>query len=118
MSAILDQINLADLPPQAIVETVDAVKKVADAFAERLPEGTVIGYSQDKSDMIRQLLGDLQNSVLVLLADRNDNVELSARNLPDVKTLLAGYVNVRDVLGHETLVLTPDTVAEIERILG
>lgn len=60
----------------------------------------------------------LENSVLVLLPAHNENVELSARNLPEVKTLLAGYVNVRDVLGHQTLVLTPDTVAEIERILG
>lgn len=61
---------------------------------------------------------ELRDSVLVLLPARNDNIELSARNLPDVKTLLAGYVNVRDVLGHQTLVLTPDTIAEIERILG
>lgn len=72
--------------------------------------------TRDFVDFLSKL--DLRNSVLVLLADRNDNVELSARNLPDVKTLLAGYVNVRDVLGHQTLVLTPDTVAEIERILG
>ncbi|MCB0001010.1 MAG: 50S ribosomal protein L4 [Anaerolineae bacterium] len=79
-----------------------------------------LSLAQPKTRDFVDFLGklDLQNSVLVLLADRNDNVELSARNLPDVKTLLAGYVNVRDVLGHETLVLTPDTVAEIERILG
>ena len=31
---------------------------------QRLPEGAVIGFSQDKSTVIRQLLGDLQNSVL------------------------------------------------------
>jgi large subunit ribosomal protein L4 len=56
--------------------------------------------------------------VLVLLPARNENVEPPARNIPEVKTLLAGYVNVRDLLGHQNLVLTPDTVAEIERILG
>ncbi|WP_417425855.1 efflux RND transporter permease subunit [Hoeflea sp.] len=47
-----------------LVETVDAVKAVASEFEALLPEGAVIGFSQDKSTSIRQLLGDLQNSVL------------------------------------------------------
>jgi hypothetical protein len=38
--------------------------------------------------------------------------------LPDVKTLLAGYMNMRDLLGHQTLVVTPAAINEIERILG
>lgn len=44
-------------------------------------------------------------STLVLLAERNDNVEKSARNLPDVKTLGAGYLNIRDLLGYHKLVM-------------
>jgi multidrug efflux pump len=48
-----------------LVETVDQVKAVADAFAKRLPEGSVVSYSQDKSTSIRQLLGDLQNHVMI-----------------------------------------------------
>ena len=72
--------------------------------------------TRDFVDFLAKL--DLHDSVLVLLPARNENIELSARNVSDVKTLLAGYVNVRDVLGHQALVLTPDTVAEIERILG
>ena len=48
-----------------LVETVDAVKAVADAFAKRLPEGAVVSFSQDKSTSIRQLLGDLQNHVMI-----------------------------------------------------
>ena len=48
-----------------LVETVDAVKAVADAFAKRLPEGCVVSFSQDKSTTIRQLLGDLQNHVMI-----------------------------------------------------
>ena len=47
-----------------LVETVDEVKKTADEFVKLLPDGSVISYSQDKSKTIRQLLGDLQNSVL------------------------------------------------------
>ena len=47
-----------------LVETIDAVKAVTAAAEELLPPGAVITYSQDKSITIRQLLSDLQNSVL------------------------------------------------------
>ena len=47
-----------------LIATVDEVKAVTEAFKALLPEGTSVSYSQDKSKDIRQLLGDLQNSVL------------------------------------------------------
>jgi multidrug efflux pump len=47
-----------------LVETVDAVKKVTEDFQKTLPEGTIVSFSQDKSTTIRQMLADLQNSVL------------------------------------------------------
>ncbi|MEO9830568.1 MAG: efflux RND transporter permease subunit [Nitratireductor sp.] len=47
-----------------LVETVDKVKAVATQFQEILPEGATVSFSQDKSTVIRQLLGDLENSVL------------------------------------------------------
>ena len=47
-----------------LIETVDQVKAVTEAFKQYLPEGTEVSFSQDKSKDIRQLLFDLQNSVL------------------------------------------------------
>ena len=47
-----------------LVDTVDKVKVVAEEFKQLLPEGAVVTFSQDKSTSIRQLLHDLQNSVL------------------------------------------------------
>ena len=47
-----------------LIATVDEVKKVTAEFRGRLPEGTEVTFSQDKSKDIRQLLADLQNSVL------------------------------------------------------
>ena len=47
-----------------LIETVDEVKKVTEEFKALLPEGTEVTFSQDKSKDIRQLLFDLQNSVL------------------------------------------------------
>jgi multidrug efflux pump len=47
-----------------LINTVDAVKKTAEEFKKQMPDGGVITFSQDKSQTIRQLLSDLQNSVL------------------------------------------------------
>ncbi|WP_102223970.1 efflux RND transporter permease subunit [Acidimangrovimonas sediminis] len=47
-----------------LIETVDTVKTITNDFAKILPKGAVVTFSQDKSDNIRQLLSDLQNSVL------------------------------------------------------
>lgn len=47
-----------------LIETVDEVKAVTEEFRALLPEGTEVTFSQDKSKDIRQLLFDLQNSVL------------------------------------------------------
>ena len=48
-----------------LVETVDQVKALADEFQKNLPEGMQVTYTQDKSTFIIQLLGDLQNHVLI-----------------------------------------------------
>lgn len=47
-----------------LIATVDEVKAVTEEFRAQLPEGTIVTFSQDKSKDIRQLLSDLQNSVL------------------------------------------------------
>ncbi|WP_274423302.1 efflux RND transporter permease subunit [Chelativorans sp. YIM 93263] len=48
-----------------LVDTVEAVKATAAAFVANLPEGVTVTYSQDKSVMIRDMLSDLQNHVLI-----------------------------------------------------
>ncbi len=45
------------------------------------------------------------SSALLLLAERNENVEKSARNVEDVKTLRAGYLNIRDLLGYDKILV-------------
>ncbi|HET9619437.1 MAG TPA: efflux RND transporter permease subunit [Pseudolabrys sp.] len=46
-----------------LIETVDAVKQVVERLKGNWPEGVHVGYTQDKSKLIRQMLSDLQNSV-------------------------------------------------------
>ncbi|MFO0702885.1 MAG: 50S ribosomal protein L4 [Candidatus Andersenbacteria bacterium] len=45
-------------------------------------------------------------TTLLVLPDHNDKVELSARNIPHLKTQLATNLNVVDLLGHRHLVLS------------
>ena len=67
--------------------------------------------------LVRRLVGE-GHSVLLLLAERNENVEKSARNIPDVKTLRASYLNIRDLLGYDKLVMPLDALNVIDGILG
>lgn len=60
----------------------------------------------------------VDRSALLLLPEADKSVELSARNLPNVKTLRAAYINVRDLLGYETIILPQGAVAFIESFLG
>jgi large subunit ribosomal protein L4 len=60
---------------------------------------------------------DLGKTLVVVEGD-NRNVELSARNLPNVKVLRAEGVNVYDVMKYPSLVLTAGAVDQIEGALG
>ena len=55
-------------------------------------------------------------SGLVVIADNNENIVLSARNVADIDTTLVNTINVYDVLNAKTLVLTKDAVAKIEEV--
>jgi large subunit ribosomal protein L4 len=60
----------------------------------------------------------LEGSVLIMLPEKDDHVERAARNLPDVKTLRASYLNVRDLLGYDTLLIPLESLKVIESILA
>ncbi|MBC7315087.1 MAG: 50S ribosomal protein L4, partial [Chloroflexi bacterium] len=57
-------------------------------------------------------------SVLVLLPEPSDNFELSARNLPFIKTLRANCLSVRDLLRYDRIVMTRGAVEMIHGLLG
>lgn len=66
--------------------------------------------------LINRLVGD--HSALLLMADKDENVEKSARNIPDVKTLRANYLNIRDLLGYDKIVMSLDALEVIDQLLG
>jgi large subunit ribosomal protein L4 len=60
----------------------------------------------------------VDSSALILLPEKNSNVEKSANNLPNVKTLRANYLNIRDLLGYDYLLMPLGALEVIEIILG
>jgi len=57
-------------------------------------------------------------SVLIVLARPDDAIQRAARNLPRVKVLLAGGLNVYDVLGHAALLMTREALDRVVARLG
>lgn len=66
------------------------------------------------------MLNDLaiSSSALILLPEKDETVEHSANNLPDVKALRAQYLNIRDILGYDCLLMPLEAVKVIESFLG
>ncbi len=61
---------------------------------------------------------NVPSSALVLLPESNQNVEKSIDNLPGVTYLRANYLNVRDLLQYETLIMPRGALAVITGFLG
>jgi large subunit ribosomal protein L4 len=75
---------------------------------------------EPKTKLMAEVLNKLKidGSALILLSESNETVERSTRNLPNVKTLQAGYVNVRDLFKYDKVVVPLSALEMIESILG
>ena len=65
---------------------------------------------EPKTKLLAQALGNLvgESSALILMTEKDqayDVVMRSADNLTEAKVLLAGYLNIRDLLGYDKLIL-------------
>jgi len=71
-----------------------------------------------KTKTMAKVLTDLkvEGKTLIILADKNDNVILSSRNLEGVKTIGINTINVFDLLNYNRLVLPLDTVKKLEEV--
>jgi large subunit ribosomal protein L4 len=95
------------------------------ALSVKAAEGQIrvvedLKFDVPKTREMESVLGNLQiqASALIVLPEANVGVQKSAANIPDVKTLRATYLNVRDLLGYDFLVLPLGAVKVIEGYLG
>jgi large subunit ribosomal protein L4 len=74
-----------------------------------------IALPEPKTKQMAEYLRGLgvETSVLVVLDREDEIVERAARNLPNVKVLLEGGLNVYDILGRKTLVMTRAALEQV-----
>ena len=76
-----------------------------------------INFDEIKTKKFASVMNNLKlNKALFVLNDNDQNVILSARNIPTVKVAQTNTINVYDILKYDTLVLTKDAVATIEEV--
>ena len=56
------------------------------------------------------------DKALVVIADNDQNVLLSARNIADIKMAQTGTINVFDILKYNTVIVTKAAAAAIEEV--
>ena len=74
-------------------------------------------FDEIKTKRFQAVMDNLKvKKALVVIADNDEKITMSARNIPTVKTALVNSINVYDILKGDTLVLTKDAVAKIEEV--
>ncbi len=82
-----------------------------------------IVLAEPKTRLMAEALDKLigESSALVLLPEKNlsyDTIMRSADNLTDAKVLLAGYINIRDLLGYDKVIVPLKTLDLLAAHLG
>ena len=87
------------------------------AAADQIVVVDILPFETPKTKAMVQALSALGftgDSVLMVLAEKSVGVLRSASNLPHVKTILSGYLNIRDLLGYDKVLLSKDALEYVE----
>jgi large subunit ribosomal protein L4 len=116
--------------PQPRDYTLDMPKKmrqgaIRSALSALARDGQLIfvegiSINEPKTKEMKRILSTLagESSKLVLLSERNENVQRSVNNLTDAKTLRAQYLNIRDLLQYDRVIVPLDALEVIKQIWG
>jgi large subunit ribosomal protein L4 len=93
------------------------------ALSSKVNENEILVLDSLNFDKIKtkQMVDVLKNlnvneTAVIVIADKNENVQMSARNIPGVKTLLVNTMNVYDIVRHEKFIITRDAVSKVEEV--
>ncbi len=101
------------------------IKRIAmkSALSSKFNENNILviealDFTEPKTKQVVNLLDSLKvdSKALIVLADNNENVVKSARNIKSVKTSLVNTLNVYDILNHEKFIITKDAVKKVEEV--
>lgn len=76
--------------------------------------------NQPKTKEFANILKNLkiERKALVVSADYDDNLAMSARNIPGIKFITAEGINVLDVMVYDKLIITKDAVDKVEEVFA
>lgn len=77
-----------------------------------------IPFTEIKTKQMVEALNNLkvEGKTLILLPEKDENVQKSARNIEGIKTTLVNTINVYDLLKYTKLVVTVDTIKKLEEV--
>ena len=77
-----------------------------------------LAFDEIKTKAMATALTNLkvEGKALILLPEKNENVQKSARNIEGVKTSLVNTINIYDLLKYTKLVVTVDTIKKLEEV--
>lgn len=101
-------------------------KALKTALSVRLSEGnlTVVDSIEFEKPRTKDMIGLLETlglsgkKLLIVLEDKNENVYLSARNIPEVDVMRAQDLNTYEVLTHEKILITRAALQKIQEVWG
>ena len=77
-----------------------------------------LNFEAPKTKQVVNMLENLKvdSKALIVLAEKNENVEKSARNIPNINTSLVNTLNVYDILNYDKFIITKAAVEKIEEV--
>ncbi len=75
-------------------------------------------FNEIKTKEVAKMLNNLKlkGKTLILLPEKNEIIQKSARNIKGVKTLSVNTINAYDLVNYKNLVVTLDTVKRLEEV--
>lgn len=98
-------------------------KALFSALSVKAGDKKIIGITEYKSDkpstkeitnLIKKL--PIERSVLIVTPEKDENITLSVRNIPNAKVVSAGYVNVEDLLRYDNILVFEKAVDKMMEI--
>ena len=101
------------------------IKRIAmkSALSSKVNDNDIVvieelNFDAPKTKQVVSLLENLKvdSKTLIVLADNNENIVKSARNIKGVKTTFVNTLNVYDILNYDKFIITKDAVKKVEEV--
>lgn len=101
------------------------IKRIAmkSALSSKVNDNNIVvieelNFDAPKTKQVVSLLQSLKidSKTLIVVAENNENVVKSARNIEGVKTAFVNTLNVYDILNYDKFIITKDAVKKVEEV--